>query len=124
MITTQLCSRSRWDAGTETSERPNRSPSVGCGFCLRQGNWKWSIGAVRLKKYGRPHHKVSRHGPPACKGGDQKAKLFQFLNQIGARAQRIQLGHILEMAQSLPDKQTYDDIAATPSLSRAAQRIR
>lgn len=43
-----------------------------------------------------------------AKGGDQKAKLFQFLNQIGARALRIQLGRILEMAQSSPDKQTYE----------------
>jgi P63C domain len=43
-----------------------------------------------------------------AKGGDQKAKLFQFLNKIGARALRIQLGRILEMAQSSPDKQTYE----------------
>jgi hypothetical protein len=43
-----------------------------------------------------------------AEGGDQKAKLFQFLNKIGARALRIQLGRILEMAQSSPDKQTYE----------------
>jgi hypothetical protein len=43
-----------------------------------------------------------------AKGGDQKAKLFQFLNQIGARALRIQLGRILEMAQSSPDRQAYE----------------
>jgi hypothetical protein len=43
-----------------------------------------------------------------AKGGDQKAKLFQFLNQIGARALRIQLGRILEMAESSPDKETYE----------------
>jgi hypothetical protein len=43
-----------------------------------------------------------------ARGGDQKTKLFQFLNQIGARALRIQLGRILEMAQSSPDKQTYE----------------
>jgi hypothetical protein len=45
------------DAGTETSGRPNRSFCAGYGFCLRQGNWKWSIGAARLNNYGRPHHK-------------------------------------------------------------------
>jgi hypothetical protein len=44
-----------------------------------------------------------------AKGGDQKAKLFQFLNQIGARALRIQLGRVLEMAESSSDKQTYED---------------
>jgi hypothetical protein len=43
-----------------------------------------------------------------AKGGDQKAKLFQFLNQIGARALRIQLGRVLEMAESSPDKATYE----------------
>ena len=32
--------------------------------------------------------------------GDQKKKLFQFLNEIGARALRIQLGRVLEMAES------------------------
>ena len=29
-----------------------------------------------------------------AKGGDQKAKLLQFLNQIGARALRIQLARV------------------------------
>ena len=43
-----------------------------------------------------------------AKGGDQKAKLFQFLNQIGARALRIQLGRILEMAKSSADRDTYE----------------
>jgi hypothetical protein len=43
-----------------------------------------------------------------AKGGDQKKKLFQFLNQIGARALRIQLGRVLEMAESSPDKYTYE----------------
>lgn len=43
-----------------------------------------------------------------AKGGDQKAKLFQFLNKIGARALRIQLGRVLEMAESSPDKAAYE----------------
>ncbi len=43
-----------------------------------------------------------------AKGGDQKTKLFQFLNQIGARALRIHLGRVLEMAESSPDKDTYE----------------
>lgn len=41
-----------------------------------------------------------------AKGGDQKTKLFRFLNQIGARALRIQLGRVQEMAESSPDKFT------------------
>lgn len=45
---------------------------------------------------------------PKAKGGDQKTKLFQFLNKIGARALRIQLGRVLEMAESSPDKQAYE----------------
>jgi hypothetical protein len=43
-----------------------------------------------------------------AKGGDQKARLFQFLNKIGARALRIQLGRVLEMAESSPDQETYE----------------
>jgi hypothetical protein len=40
--------------------------------------------------------------------GDQKAKLLQFLNKIGARALRIQLGRVLETAESSPDKAAYE----------------
>ena len=43
-----------------------------------------------------------------AKGGDQKKKLFQFLNEIGARALRIHLGRVLEMAESSPDKNAYE----------------
>ena len=40
--------------------------------------------------------------------GDRKKKLFQFLNEIGARALRIQLGRVLEMAESAKDRQAYE----------------
>jgi hypothetical protein len=43
-----------------------------------------------------------------AKGGDQKTKLFQFLNTIGARALRIHLGRVLEMAESSSDKDAYE----------------
>jgi hypothetical protein len=43
-----------------------------------------------------------------AKDGDQKKKLFQFLNDIGARALRIQLGRVLEMAESSPNKTEYE----------------
>jgi hypothetical protein len=35
-------------------------------------------------------------------------KLFQFLNEIGTRALRMQLGRILEMCESSPDRPTYE----------------
>ncbi|WP_316176539.1 MULTISPECIES: P63C domain-containing protein [unclassified Bradyrhizobium] len=41
--------------------------------------------------------------------GDRAKKLFQFLNEIGARALRIQLGRVLEMAESSPDKFVYEN---------------
>lgn len=41
-------------------------------------------------------------------GGDRKKKLFQFLSEVGTRALRIHLGRVLEMAESSPDKQTYE----------------
>jgi hypothetical protein len=42
------------------------------------------------------------------KDGDRKKKLFQFLNEIGARALRIQLGRILEMADSSATRKEYE----------------
>lgn len=43
-----------------------------------------------------------------ARGGDRAKKLFQFLNAIGARALRMHIGRVLEMAESSPDKQTYE----------------
>jgi hypothetical protein len=42
------------------------------------------------------------------KDGDRRKKLFQFLNEIGARAWCIQLGRVLEMAESSTDKFAYE----------------
>jgi hypothetical protein len=41
-------------------------------------------------------------------GNNQRSKLFQFLNEIGARALRIHLGRVLEMAESSGDSFTYE----------------
>jgi hypothetical protein len=43
-----------------------------------------------------------------ARAGDRYAKLFQFLNTIGARALRMHLGRLLEMAESSSDKQEYE----------------
>lgn len=43
-----------------------------------------------------------------AKGGDRQKKLFQFLNEIGARALRMHLGRVLEMAESSNDKLAYE----------------
>jgi hypothetical protein len=40
--------------------------------------------------------------------GNRQKKLFQFLNEIGARALRMQLGRVLEMSESSADRQTYE----------------
>jgi len=40
--------------------------------------------------------------------GGRNLKLFQFLNDIGARALRMQLGRVLEMSESSEDKYTYE----------------
>ena len=42
------------------------------------------------------------------KGGDRKKKLFQFLSEIGTRALRMQLGRVLEMAESSSSKSEYE----------------
>lgn len=42
------------------------------------------------------------------RGGDRSKKLFQFLNDIGARALRMQLGRVLEMAESSSDRGAYE----------------
>ena len=43
-----------------------------------------------------------------AKDGDRQKKLFQFLNELGARVLRIQIGRVLEMSESSSDKQTYE----------------
>ena len=43
-----------------------------------------------------------------ARDGDRQKKLFQFLNEIGARALRMQLGRVLEMAESSTDKVAYE----------------
>ncbi len=43
-----------------------------------------------------------------AKDGDQKKKLFQFLNEIGARALRMHLGRVLEMAESSATQDDYE----------------
>jgi hypothetical protein len=49
------------------------------------------------------------------KGGSRAKKLFQFLNEIGARALGRHLGRVLEMAESSADKWEYE--------SKIAQRF-
>jgi hypothetical protein len=43
-----------------------------------------------------------------ARGGNRQKKLFQFLNGIGARALRMHLGRVLEMAESSPNKLAYE----------------
>lgn len=43
-----------------------------------------------------------------AKEGDRQKKLFQFLNDIGARALRMQLGRVLEMSESSADRWVYE----------------
>jgi hypothetical protein len=40
--------------------------------------------------------------------GNRKTKLFQFLNDVGARALRMHIGRVLEMAESSKTKAEYD----------------
>jgi hypothetical protein len=42
------------------------------------------------------------------KGGDGKKKLFQFLSEVGARALRMHLGRVLEMAESSKTRDEYE----------------
>ena len=41
--------------------------------------------------------------------GDRKKKLFQFLNEVGTRALRMQLGRVLEIAESSKSKLEYEN---------------
>lgn len=44
----------------------------------------------------------------AAPDGDRNKKLFQFLNELGARALRMHLGRLLEMTESSTDRLTYE----------------
>lgn len=41
-------------------------------------------------------------------GGERNKKLFQFLNDVGARALRMHIGRVLEMSESSISKQEYE----------------
>lgn len=41
--------------------------------------------------------------------GDREKKLFQFLNEVGARALRMQLGRVLEMTESSKTRTEYEN---------------
>ncbi|SRR5258707_929569 len=43
-----------------------------------------------------------------AKDGDRQKKMFQFLSEVGARALRMQLGRVLEMAESSPNRYAYE----------------
>jgi hypothetical protein len=43
-----------------------------------------------------------------AQGGDRAKKLFQFLNEIGARALGRHLGRVLEMAEDSANKAEYE----------------
>jgi hypothetical protein len=43
-----------------------------------------------------------------AKEGDRQKKLFQFLNELGARMLRIHMGRVLEMAESSDDRCAYE----------------
>jgi hypothetical protein len=47
-----------------------------------------------------------------AQGGDQKTKLFQFLNKVGARALRIHIGRLLEMSETSSDRTEYENKVA------------
>ncbi|MGH9552839.1 MAG: P63C domain-containing protein [Terriglobales bacterium] len=44
-----------------------------------------------------------------AQGGKRRDKLFQFLNELGARALRIQIGRVLEMTESSESKADYEN---------------
>jgi hypothetical protein len=43
-----------------------------------------------------------------AQGGDRNKKLFQFLNELGARALRMHIGRLLEMSEASPDRTSYE----------------
>ena len=47
-----------------------------------------------------------------AQGGDQKKKLFQFLNEVGARALRIHIGRLLEMTETSSSQAEYENRVA------------
>lgn len=40
--------------------------------------------------------------------GDRNKKLFQFLNEVGAKALRLHIGRVLGIAEVSPDRETYE----------------
>lgn len=75
--------------------------------------WPWEFKHLTLKHIYTPLAKsngklLALLRETKAKDGDKKSKLFQFLNEVGARALRMQLGRVLEMAESSKDRWAYN----------------
>lgn len=75
--------------------------------------WPWEFKHLTVKHIYTPLAKsngklLALLRETKTKGGDRKAKLFQFLNEVGTRALRMQLGRVLEMAESSKDRWSYN----------------
>lgn len=76
--------------------------------------WPWEFKHLTIKHIYTPLAKsdgklLSLLRSTKEQGGDKKAKLFQFLNEVGTRALRMQLGRVLEMAESSENKTLYEN---------------
>lgn len=75
--------------------------------------WPWEFKTLTIKHVYAPLAKSNGKildllRVTKAKGGEKKDKLFQFLNDVGTRALRMQLGRILEMAESSKNKEEYE----------------
>lgn len=81
---------------------------------IPERGWPWDFRRLTLKHVYYPLAKSNGKLLTLLKeakenGGDNRKKLFQFLNEVGTRALRMQLGRILEMAESSKTKTEYEN---------------
>lgn len=76
--------------------------------------WPWDFKHLTVKHIYHPLAKsdgklLALLRETKINNGDRKKKLFQFLNEVGTRALRMQLGRVLEMAESSKTKSEYEN---------------
>lgn len=80
---------------------------------IPERGWPWEFKHLTVKHIYMPLAKsngklLSLLRSTKEQNGDKKVKLFQFLSEVGTRALRMQLGRVLEMAESSTTKEEYE----------------
>ena len=79
-----------------------------CRFVASRGTLNTSQSSTSISRWQSSGKVLELLRALKAKEGDRQKKLFQFLNELGARTLRIHIGRVLEMTESSDDRYGYE----------------